>query len=424
MPTLRTKLLFLINSTSSIKDTSWWSPLSVYDLDFSNNRAWKGSPIELASLFSFSRDSSALSESLDGSWSSFSSGVARITNKGILIEPAATNSLRNSTPTGAVAGVIGSGGALPSNWQAITLINGIVYEVKGTGTEFGLPYIDIKLSGTNSSGGTGVPSFGFEAITQIVAAQGQTWTASHFWRVISGSPLNLSPNQSLLSERNSSGNQLNISGGPGNLDGLLNRVSVLRTLSDPLAARVNSKWSVNIANGAQVGGTPDGVTFRIYAPQLERTDIATSPIITNGSISSRSADLATTTLSGSSSGTIYISAISPEGTGIGERVLWQWDDGTESNRLRLCRKSDGSVHAIATSGGTDQCDINLGTVGNITDFSVSFGWENNNFAASLNGGALTADITGNVPSGLTTIRHGSDSAGNQWGGYIKRETLW
>ncbi len=61
-----------------------------------------------------------------------------------------TNSDPNNQMTGAVAGVIGSGGALPTGWIIISA--GLSQQVVGTGTlANGMKYIDIRLSGTSSS---------------------------------------------------------------------------------------------------------------------------------------------------------------------------------------------------------------------------------------------------------------------------------
>lgn len=100
-------------------------------------------------------------------------------------------------------------------------------------------------------------------------------------------------------------------------------------------------------------------------------------------------------------------------------VVFQVDDGSGNNRRTLRYGTDGKLHVIATVGGVDQCDLDLGAVANDTDFAVAIRWADNNFAASLNGGAIVTDASGSNPLGLTTARVGCSSAGNYWNSTIR-----
>lgn len=96
------------------------------------------------------------------------------------------------------------------------------------------------------------------------------------------------------------------------------------------------------------------------------------------------------------------------------------DDGTENNLIGIYRDTSGNIWYEAVSGGVSQAAINLGTVANSAAFSVAFSWWPNGFAASLNGGAA-ASATGTVPSGLTTINVGQNSAALlPWRGALTR----
>ena len=101
------------------------------------------------------------------------------TYKGMLVEEERENSIRNSEGGGSTNGVIGSGGALPTNWSTATL-NGIGVEVIGTGTEKGVEYVDLKFSGTATA--TGVFSLRFESTSQISAAQNEVWSGSVYMK--------------------------------------------------------------------------------------------------------------------------------------------------------------------------------------------------------------------------------------------------
>ena len=101
------------------------------------------------------------------------------TYKGMLVEEERENGIRNSEGGGSTNGVIGSGGALPTNWSTATL-NGIGVEVIGTGTEKGVEYVDLKFSGTATA--TGVFSLRFESTSQISAAQNEVWSGSVYMK--------------------------------------------------------------------------------------------------------------------------------------------------------------------------------------------------------------------------------------------------
>src|SRR5215471_14862518 len=101
---------------------------------------------------------------------------------GLLVEAAATNALRNSSASGTVAGTPGTS---PTNWSAPGTINGVTRQIVGTGSEDGIPYIDIRYFGTpTATSGTIII---FESTTQVAAASGQQWAASVYLRLVAGS---------------------------------------------------------------------------------------------------------------------------------------------------------------------------------------------------------------------------------------------
>ena len=84
--------------------------------------------------------------------------------QGLLIEEQRTNSIRNNTMQGAVAGTPGT---LPTNWQIAGAGTGtLTREIVGTGVINGITYIDIKFTGTISTSGFSIvcePSIGCPA---------------------------------------------------------------------------------------------------------------------------------------------------------------------------------------------------------------------------------------------------------------------
>ena len=100
-------------------------------------------------------------------------------------------------------------------------------------------------------------------------------------------------------------------------------------------------------------------------------------------------------------------------------TVFHVDDGTSNNRRFVYYNTDGTLRASARVGGVSQCDLNLGAVAADTDFTVAVRWADNNFAASLNGGAIVTDVSGTNPLGLTTARVGTSVNLASWNSTIR-----
>jgi len=106
-------------------------------------------------------------------------------------------------------------------------------------------------------------------------------------------------------------------------------------------------------------------------------------------------------------------------TGGAINVAFQVDDGTANNARSVYYGTDGRLYALATVGGVSTCVIDLGAVAANTDFAVAVRWADNDFAASLNGGAIVTDTIGSVPTGLTTARIGRGYSTGYWNSTIR-----
>jgi len=200
----------------------------------------------------------------------------------LLSELAAANGIRNNTMAGAV---VGTPGTPPTNWQAINWGGGgVTINVAALGTESGLPFVDFAVSGTASV--TQSLALLFDTATSIAAAAGQTWAASVFVRLISGTvPANVVC--LAIKERASGGSSILeqiVDAAPTPAGLATQRVGLTRTLSNGATAFVAPAVEVNI-----VLGVTYAFTVRIGPPQIELGS-ATSLILTSGSALIRAAD--------------------------------------------------------------------------------------------------------------------------------------
>jgi hypothetical protein len=192
---------------------------------------------------------------------------------------APNNHIRNSQALGATAGVIGSGGALPTNWGTSLTTNGISSEVIGTGTDGGIAYIDIKVSGTPTTGSAG--SFRFDNSNQVAALNGQTWTQSVYVKLVGGATTNAAITLGVAGYDSSN----------AFIAGQINEPSITTNSNALSSQRKTTSFAFTSASVAFVfpflritytNGNPIDLTLRIAAPQLEIGSTATDYNPTTG----------------------------------------------------------------------------------------------------------------------------------------------
>jgi hypothetical protein len=318
------------------------------DMIFAANTYKGATPANLTAT----RASTGYAEDTSGVWSSFGNNVARITDRGLLVEEARTNSIRNNSMQGAVAGTPGT---MPTNWLSyFSSGTGVTSTIVGTGTENGIDYIDIRLSGTHS--GSAQWSIAFESTTGIVAATAQVWAASAFIKVADGSLTGISSTLLGIDENTSGGSY--VAGGTGaiTLTNSFSRHSYVRTLTGGgTVARAMPFFRMSIA-----GSTAIDITLRIGWPQLELGAFATSPIRTTSGAVTRAADdvsLQTTAFSswytgGTTAGTIYAEyqQLGAGLTGFG-RII-EFNDGATTEVINLGLTSPNYLWQIVDGGVT------------------------------------------------------------------------
>jgi hypothetical protein len=193
----------------------------------------------------------------------------------LLLEPQRTNSIRNSTMVGAVAG---SPGTLPTNWAQDFGV-GLTRTIAGLGTENGLQYVDFRFNGTAASASAII---GFETGTGITASTGQTWTGSFYAKTITSTPNTI---RSIIIEYTAAGAYVTDNTSIVTVSSTLNRVSQVRTIAAATTARIANGVLFNLTIG-----TAYDFTIRIAAPQMELGAYATTFIPTTTAAVTRLVD--------------------------------------------------------------------------------------------------------------------------------------
>lgn len=192
----------------------------------------------------------------------------------LLAEEARVNSVRNPRAEGSTVGIIGSGGVAPTNWSITPGVSGLNARLVGTGTEFGMSYVDVRFDGTTTAGGN--CNIYFESPTGVAAVQNQVWTTSVYARLVGGSYANVNT-PSIIHDENTAGGSY-VTGGSTALTQFtpaLARYTGTRTIADPTTGVYRSY----IAHGISGAGLAVDITVRVYGPQMEQGSFATSLIL-------------------------------------------------------------------------------------------------------------------------------------------------
>jgi hypothetical protein len=337
--------------------------------------------------------------------------------QGLLIEEQRTNSIRNNTMQGAVAGTPGTA---PTNWSTFTALTGLTREIVGTGTESGITYIDVRVSGTPSAAGLFL--INFESNTQNVASNGQSWSGSTYCKLQAGSLTGISS----LVLRTSA------------LDAALVEVSTTsQTFTPTTAALSTQRISANHTNTSAstayeivylrvfLSGVAIDITLRIGLPQLELGAFATSVIPTTTTALTRNADVASMTGTNFSSwfnaatGTIYSEWNSFANST--NRYLVDIEQAASSNdRIDININSSNVVNPRTVVSGSAVATLTGGTYTVNTNAKIAFAYASADYASSFNGAtAVTATTAGSLPSSLARMFIGSLAGFQFANGYIR-----
>jgi len=357
------------------------------------------------SYVSYATDEPAFEFNSDGSY------------KGLLVEPASTNQIRNGSGTGAV---VGTPGTLPFFWSASA--GGLTQEIVATGTENGVAYVDIKLSGTASSNSAAIF---LEATTTISATYGETWTQSVFLKEIDATS-----NYDDISFR-----AYNYTSAPAFVN--TNSGSSLTVTTD--LERYESTWTLSGATIASsnpailfflTNGNSYDFTIRIGWAQYEESVIATSPIPTTTASVTRNKDdinlTSASSLIGQTEGTLYVEVDWRLATGT-EPSLLSASDGTTNNRVVIYKNNTDELRMFAQANA----DIKTNQGASSTGFSgiqkIAFAYKTNDFELYRNGSSVSSDTVGSLAAlaTLTDIDLGqSYNASNQANMWIRSVALF
>lgn len=390
------------------------------DMNFVTNQAIINGQVvgNPASYLTTTRASTAYSDTSAGVWSAFSSNIPRITDKGLLVEESRTNSIRNNSMQGAVAGTPGTA---PTNW-VVGGLSGLTLELVSVQTELGVDTIRYRLSGTTTS--TLTFFLHFESTTQIAASQTQVWTRSPFLKVVSGSITGFNSINTVLTERNAGGTDLTNSEVDikASLTSSLTRFSTTYTIAQATAAFAQPGLSFR-ANDA----TAVDITIDIGLPQLELGAFATSPIRTTSAAATRAADVVTVTsppVFGSEWSLYTEFDILADTTGTFPAVI-QIDDGSDNERTTMfVSTASDLVRALVTDGSVSQADFANGS-------AISYGaiikaaaaYKVNDIALSSNGAAVSTDTVATMPT-VNRVLLGKTSGGNFLNGHVRRAAIF
>jgi hypothetical protein len=388
-------------------------------LDFQKSRA-------VDPRITFTRASTATYFDEDGILQSALANVPRIdfnpstlVCNGLLIEEQRTNSIRNNTMVGAVAGTPGTN---PTNWDITVSPSGITTEIVGTGVEDGITYIDVRYFGTGS--GSASPQIRPETTTGIVAAAGQTWTASYYLRIVGGSTTGLSAFSQIWQERDAAGVSLNtvvVTISAPTTAALKTQRSILtRTLTDAGTARLTNRIQFTCANGVAVD-----ITLRIGLPQLELGAFATSVIPTTTTALTRNTDVAIMTGTNFSSwynaseGTLYADFVLRQTNAASAQMLASINDNSPNNRFTLTVAASSNLFlALRNTSGAgllQTSTANAAIIGsNKGALAISTG-------ASIvgNGGTVATNASYAAPV-VTQIQIGNQLGAGYFNGTIQR----
>jgi hypothetical protein len=323
----------------------------------------------------------------------------------LLVEREAQNLLPNPRFEGATPGVIGSGGVLPGDCT-FTAQAGMTREVVGSGSEDGIPYLDLRLAGTQTN--SNAAFFVMGNGSSWACSLGQVFLLSLCTRIVGGSLAGISTFRFRVQERNGTSG----TSAQNKLD-FTPTGSALRT-----QRRTTAHTVVNSAtNNAlfQLGVLPIAnqavnVTFRLGLAQVEAGGVLTSPVLPPAgtqAVSTRAAGSLLHAPAGGlpAAGTLLLDGRLPAAPGVERRLVAVQTAGGGSG---VAISTNGAATALSAVPFPSGSAVAGGSVSAGARFRVALAWDSGGIAISVNGGAAASGAA--PPPGLAQVSHGGASA--------------
>lgn len=196
------------------------------------------------------------------------------------------------------------------------------------------------------------------------------------------------------------------------------RVSLYRSATSASANYIFVQLLNDLLNTSYTGDGTSGIF--IWGSQLEAGASTTSYIPTSATALTRNADVATitgTNFSGfwqAGKGSALVRA--RPGTVSGTRPWVQFDDATADNIIAL-RGNTTNPELYIRGSGSDQAQIDAGTIAANVSYRLAGAWATNDCAASINSGTPVRDGVATIPV-VTQARLGSDGT-NYLNGHLE-----
>jgi hypothetical protein len=292
-----------------------------------------------------------------------------------------------------VGAVAGSPGTLPTNWTQL-FGTGLTRTLVGTGTENGLPYVDVRFNGTVTTISTEIST---ETASAISVSNGQVWSNSAFIKIISAP---IPPNSySLKSYYWNGGAYVSESNTSFTPTTTLTRYLTAHTVPSGTITHISQSIRMNLTNGAAYD-----FTIRIAAPQMELGAYATTWVPTTTAAVTRLADSASKTgvssLIGQTEGTIFIE-INKTQNGYN---YYSISDGTNNNWIFVGLDADSPnlIRAYVRTVTGITADIKSGVIANGT-VKMAIAYKLNDVVLYVNGTQIGTDTSAAMPTGLSGI---------------------
>ena len=296
----------------------------------------------------------------------------------LLVEPAATNFIPNSSMSGTYVG------GFPPFWF-ISSAPGITTTVTPAGTVNGINYIDVSVGGTSTS--SGFYNLRINASNAAIGPTtvGQQYTGSIYLALLSGN-LPVAPTGYVqIQETNSTGG----GGGTGSvtnfalsLSSQLTRYFGTHTVTQNAGlTHINMRWGHALTNGVFYS-----YTIRIGIPQLELGAIATSPIRTTTAPLTRDADVCTfsnaSSLIGQTEGTLY-AEVDVKSSSTGSFI--SIDVGSGADFILISKFSNFTIVVQLKRASGSVANIITSSAVSIGVHKIALSYTNGNYALYIDG---------------------------------------